>query len=75
MQTEFMERTGDVDNLLLSMNGLKYTPGIGHIIVQLNLDKAIDCKDAECRSIISIISLLLEHKKYHALIVRCQLVK
>jgi len=63
MLAEFMESKGDEDNLLMSMDDLKDTPGAGVIIVQVLLDKSIDSKDAECKAIISLISILYKKRK------------
>jgi len=63
MLAEFMESKGDEENLLMSMDDLKNTPGAGETVVQALLDKAMDSKDAECKAIISLISILYKQRK------------
>jgi len=63
MRAEFMDSKGDIENLLMTMDELKHTPGANKIIVQVSLDSAIDCKDAERKAIISMISILFRKKK------------
>ena len=62
IRAEFIQGQ-DVGELLLSMDELQTTPNAGSTIVQINLDKALDCKDDERETIFNMLATLYSNKK------------
>jgi len=62
LRTEYMEDPNEED-VLLTFDECKGTPKAGHVIVQVSVDAALECKDKERAAIISIISILFRKGK------------
>ena len=63
IRAEYIQDPDNLEELLLSVDELSGTPGAYISFVQRNADRAMDCKDAERKAIISLIALLFEKKK------------
>lgn len=62
LRTEYMEDPSEED-VLLTFDECKGTPRAGHVIVQVSVDAALECKDKERAAIISVISILFRKGK------------
>jgi len=62
MRMEFMQDPNEKE-LIMSMDEVLGSPDAGKIIVQANIEYAIDCKDSERKAIIEIITILFTNGK------------
>ena len=63
MRSDFIGDGGNVDELLLSMDELSGTRDAGFTLVQASADDMMECKEADRKAIIQIISILAEKGK------------